>query len=76
MFCQNPFGLPVERSGISGVSLLLGMTGALPTNEIQSSHWLGADEIGHMIISRNGIPWQLPDARLTPLGEMPGLSSE
>lgn len=40
----NLLGLLVERSAVAVVSLRLGMTGTLPRNDFQASHWWGDDD--------------------------------
>lgn len=44
VLCENLLSLLFERSGVSVVSLRLGMTGTLPSNDFQASHWLGDDD--------------------------------
>ena len=44
VFSEHLLALLVERSTVSVVSLRLGLTGTLPSNGFQASHWLGDDD--------------------------------
>lgn len=49
VLCENWLALLGERSAVSVVSLRLGMTGLLPRNAFQASHWLGDDDCGELM---------------------------
>lgn len=49
VLCENWLTLLAERSGVSVVSLRLGMTGSLPRNAFQASHWLGDDDCAELM---------------------------
>lgn len=44
VLCEHLLELVVQRSAISVVNLRLGLTGKLPRNAFQASHWLGDDD--------------------------------
>lgn len=46
---ENLLALLVQRSTVSVVSLRLGMTGVLPSNEFQASHWLGDGDCAELM---------------------------
>lgn len=49
VLCENLLALLVERTPVSVVSLRLGMTGMLPRNAFQASHWLGDDDCAELM---------------------------
>lgn len=49
VLCENWLALLAERSAISVVSLRLGMTGLLPRNDFQASHWLGDEDCAELM---------------------------
>jgi uronate dehydrogenase len=49
VLCENLLTLLVERSSVTVVSLRLGMTGTLPANGFQASHWLGDEDCGALM---------------------------
>lgn len=79
--CENLLALLVERSAVSVVALRLGMTGLLPRNDFQTSHWPGDDDCMELSSTTDVLgftPRQLPpsprEPQPEPLGRclMPG----